>query len=824
MAAHRSLAAVSSVLSVLGLTAVACSSVEPDPNKGPDPAADEDVGEAEQAFSEIGVERVIPLRFVQFVPPSNTADILVAENAMFAVERANRIYGQAGIQFQTRSVEKFVSSVFYTMPRADQGPPSYTWAAVKAEIQAIIPGVPANAWTDSTSHTAMQWLDYAFSRFGSDSYTPVWVHSAGGSEARFPWDGRSIFMTYGNFPAPQEPYGVPSCGAYAPEAPATNNFTHELGHFLGLVHPWQMAGGPGIDPRTNTALKMSDWYDLVYCPANKCGTNTFFNSPAEAALHEADLKQIDDRAYDPNYADPQTAVWRETVNGQPQVREYCYGRSTPNGPRDLAVACCPDCNSGTIQCRVDNGSGTYTLYPAGSSGMKGMLFDYGANVQQGINVVSSNYNSEVGLATSQKLQARRVIRWDMPLTQGAQDAIKLGANNPPSVITGRRNLLGQGANRESAFDLDFDGDGRRDIAVWEPPPSSYDQTRGTFVVLQSSAGYSQAQKLVQKLGVLGDTPIPTDMDGDGKTDFAVFHPDFSGASDTAQWKWCRSSDNDSCHSPQSQTFGARADIPLPGLDFDGNPATGEMAIFRPSNGRFMWKYVNGMFAQYKDFGAGRMPHPGLYDSDWKTDLVTWDPVNAVFEMRVSGDGYAALTTKSFPTVVPSQSGGTAAERASAVVVPLRYNSLIGPRRALSVFDPEGPPEGVWKTIWLPMSGSVMSTCDFGLAQDVPLGGYLDIDGDLAGDMVLFRAQSESSNNLFFFRPASYACSNVGYFSVDAGMHNHARPFMAADMDGDGKEDLGLVDIGGTWSFFYSSESFALPHTFSNLGSRASVPL
>jgi hypothetical protein len=62
---------------------------------------------------------------------------------------------------------------------------------------------------------------------------------------------------------------------------------------------------------------------------------------------------------------------------------------------------------------------------------------------------------------------------------------------------------------------DYDGDGRADVAVWR-------STDGRWYVIRSSDG---AQSAVQwGAASLGDIPVPADYDGDGRTAFAVFRP------------------------------------------------------------------------------------------------------------------------------------------------------------------------------------------------------------------------------------------------------------------------------------------------------------
>jgi len=60
---------------------------------------------------------------------------------------------------------------------------------------------------------------------------------------------------------------------------------------------------------------------------------------------------------------------------------------------------------------------------------------------------------------------------------------------------------------------DYDGDGKKDIAVWRPAD-------GNWYIISSATGTVTARYW----GTAGDVPVPGDYDGDGKTDYAVWRP------------------------------------------------------------------------------------------------------------------------------------------------------------------------------------------------------------------------------------------------------------------------------------------------------------
>jgi hypothetical protein len=136
---------------------------------------------------------------------------------------------------------------------------------------------------------------------------------------------------------------------------------------------------------------------------------------------------------------------------------------------------------------------------------------------------------------------------------------------------------------------DYDGDGKKDLAVYRPSGSS---PANTFFAVSSSNGVW----IVQPFGVsTTDKIVPADFDGDGKTDLAVWR------TTNGVWYWLRSSDG----TFNAAQFGVgNTDLPVVG-DYDGDGKT-DLAVWRPNalpteSGIF---YVNRSTSGFTAFGWG----------------------------------------------------------------------------------------------------------------------------------------------------------------------------------------------------------------------------
>ncbi len=241
--------------------------------------------------------------------------------------------------------------------------------------------------------------------------------------------------------------------------------------------------------------------------------------------------------------------------------------------------------------------------------------------------------------------------------------------------------------------LDFDGDGKTDIAV-------YRKNDGAWWIEPSSGA---APYGVGWGGDPSDMPVPGDYDGDGKTDIAVWRPS------NGYWYIINSSNATATYTQ----WGGGNDMPVP-RDYDGDGKT-DIAVWRPSNG--YWYIINSSNATttYTQWGGGNdMPVPGDYDGDGKTDIAVWRPEN----------GYWYIINSSNATATYTQWGG-----GNDIPVPGDYDG--DGKTDIAVWRPEN---GYWYII--NSSNATATYTQWGGGNDMPVPG--DYDGDGKTDIAIWR--------------------------------------------------------------------------------------
>ncbi|MBI4705961.1 MAG: hypothetical protein HY744_33125 [Deltaproteobacteria bacterium] len=751
----------------------------------PEPGG-EKIGTAADKLTNGGMERLIPLRFVHVLnncSPFCQPNLVAWERTLRDIQHANQVFKSIGVQLWIRAIDG------YDMPDlADVASPGeVSWDLVKDELKQVFSSMPLDAWPGA-SKTREDWLRASAAVYAAEHEILVWVQaSKSTSVGQFPEGGRSVLMYSGTMTS--EPFKL----------------AHELGHFLGLRHTWEGPGGgdDGVDPPTLQARKLSDRWDLVYTHgSNPSFPNIYYDSRAEAAADESSI---------------------ELIQKRPCPLSSC-------GAADSCLNTNPAA-PGELVCHVGDDNYYETLV-TGAVGLKGLAFAF-ASGAVGPNVMTyrGDWNTHpYGVSDSQIELVRKYLRWDVPITAGGI----LNDFNPnyAYTLTSRRPSLGNWNLRAPSSKLDFDGDGKRDIGVWLPPTSL--GGTGRFIVLLSSHSFSEVggEYLDVAFGRNGDISVPADYTGEGRTDVAVFQPgggDPYGSdpySVDAYWRWCPTAspaESTTCTSPQQRQYGRRGDIPQPGLEFGGD-AGDDFSVYRPSGGTWHFRSSSGSINTQRSIGtanAGVVPLAGLYDCDSLADLAVYEPQTAKFRLRRSEQTWNTLTTREFGAdFVPAPDAGTPAEERSGA---LPLADIYAPRscyvypywftrarRSAALFVPnsDGNYAATWNIMWTPVESDARQDCQYGNgAIDQPITN-IDRNADKRTEMSVFRAQSFDDPGTIYIRNSVLGACNGENRNVSCSdcPRIRRRVFGVSDMTGDGKAEILMVQPDSMTICWFTSES------------------
>jgi parallel beta-helix repeat protein len=180
---------------------------------------------------------------------------------------------------------------------------------------------------------------------------------------------------------------------------------------------------------------------------------------------------------------------------------------------------------------------------------------------------------------------------------------------------------------------DYYGDGKSDPAIWRG-------NAGVWIIpLSPTFGSYQ----FYSWGVTGDTPIGADVDADGKTDIGYWHPS------TGVWGFLQSSQGYSYASPLFFSWGTSADIPVM-ADYDGDgfddpavvipPAGGQSRAYRVLLSSMIYNPASSLTIPAGWPGLGDTPAPADYDGDGKADPAIWRGNTGVWIVPLSSGNYS----------------------------------------------------------------------------------------------------------------------------------------------------------------------------------------
>jgi hypothetical protein len=168
-----------------------------------------------------------------------------------------------------------------------------------------------------------------------------------------------------------------------------------------------------------------------------------------------------------------------------------------------------------------------------------------------------------------------------------------------------QNFLNKYYSASSGVCLDYDGDGKSDLAVYRD---------GNWAI-QTMAG----SVITGDWGAPGWPPVPGDYDGDYKSDLAVYRDGnwaiqtMAGSVITSDW-------------------GAPGWMPVPG-DYDGDHKS-DLAVYR--DGNWAIQTLAGSVIAGNWGGSGWTPVPGDYDGDRKSDLAMYRDGNWAIQTMAGG--------------------------------------------------------------------------------------------------------------------------------------------------------------------------------------------
>ena len=240
---------------------------------------------------------------------------------------------------------------------------------------------------------------------------------------------------------------------------------------------------------------------------------------------------------------------------------------------------------------------------------------------------------------------------------------------------------------------DFEGDGQTDVSIFRPSDGNW--------WIRNSVNYAH---LAARWGVTGDVPVPSDYDGDRKTDLAVFR--------NGTWIVL----NSTTSTATFVNWGTGTDTPVP-QDYDGDGII-DIAIWRPSTTTFWVRQSGGGSTRIVRVGvAGDVPVRGHFEGTNGADFAVYRPSNGTW--YILNNAGTSLRTVQWGL-------------STDIRVQADYDA--DGKTDVAVFRPS---EGNWYVLLSATESA--SIFHFGQSGDTPVPG--DYDGDSRADAAVFRGST-----------------------------------------------------------------------------------
>ena len=337
---------------------------------------------------------------------------------------------------------------------------------------------------------------------------------------------------------------------------------------------------------------------------------------------------------------------------------------------------------------------------------------------------------------------------------------------------------------------DIDGDGKPDLAIANNGTSS--NPGNTVSVLRNTSTLGTISYATKVDFATGSVPVSLaigDIDGDGKLDLVVSNYNDSSVSvlrntgSSGSINFATKVDFATGSSPYSVAIGDLNGDGKPDLAVANNSSSNTVSLLRNtgSSGTIS-------FATKVNFTTGTNPQSvsiGDIDGDGKYDLVIANnSSNTVSVLRNIG----SIGTISFATKIDFTTG---TKPRSVAIGDMNGDGKLD--LVISNYD-----IGFGNTVSVLLSTSTSGSVNFATKADFTTGSgpYTvaigDIDGDGKPDLA---TSNQNSNNISVLRNTS-TTTTIGFSTkVDFGTGSYPLSLAISDLDGDGKLDLAIVNVG-----------------------------